>query len=85
VSRIRGRARSRLGARCCWAYPARLSVRIGHWFAVTRPNGEEERWSCGSLRLDPHGADIGDIADTAAILTQLDRLIVVDTGIVHLA
>jgi ADP-heptose:LPS heptosyltransferase len=46
---------------------------------------DDERRSCGSLTLDPLGAEIGDFADTAAILTHLDLVISIDTAIVHLA
>jgi tetratricopeptide (TPR) repeat protein len=54
------------------------------WFGLQKGRDEERR-SCGSFTLDPLGAEIGDFADTAAILTQLDLVIAVDTAIVHLA
>jgi len=73
----------------------RRSVRLEHfaalgriddiaWFGLQKGRDEELR-SCGLLTLDPLGAEIGDFADTAAILTQLDLVIAVDTSIVHLA
>jgi tetratricopeptide (TPR) repeat protein len=54
------------------------------WFGLQKGRDEERR-SCGSFTLDPLGAEIGDFADTAAILAQLDLVIAVDTSIVHLA
>jgi tetratricopeptide (TPR) repeat protein len=54
------------------------------WFGLQKGRDENRR-SCGSLLFDPLGADIIDFADTAAILTQLDLVISVDTSIVHLA
>jgi tetratricopeptide (TPR) repeat protein len=54
------------------------------WFGLQKGRNEERR-SCGSFTLDPLGAEIGDFADTAAILTQLDLVIAVDTSVVHLA
>jgi len=54
------------------------------WFSLQKGRDEERR-SCGSLSLDPLGAEIGDFADTAAILTELDLVISIDTAIVHLA
>jgi hypothetical protein len=54
------------------------------WFGLQKGRGEERR-SCGSLTLDPLGAEIGDFGDTAAILTHLDLVISIDTAIVHLA
>jgi hypothetical protein len=54
------------------------------WFGLQKGR-EEERRSCGSFTLDPLGAEIGDFADTAAILTHLDLVIAVDTAVVHLA
>jgi hypothetical protein len=54
------------------------------WFGLQKGRDEERR-SCGSLTFDPLGAQIGDFADTAAILVQLDLLISSDTSIVHLA
>jgi tetratricopeptide (TPR) repeat protein len=54
------------------------------WFGLQKGHDEERR-SCGSFTLDPLGAEIGDYADTAAILTHLDLVIATDTGIVHLA
>ena len=54
------------------------------WFGLQKGRDEERR-SCGSFKLDPLGAEIGDFADTAAIIAQLDLIIAVDTAIVHLA
>jgi tetratricopeptide (TPR) repeat protein len=54
------------------------------WFGLQKGRDEERR-SCGSFTLDPLGAEIGDFADTAAILTHLDLVIATDTAIVHLA
>jgi tetratricopeptide (TPR) repeat protein len=54
------------------------------WFGLQKGRDEERR-SCGPLTLDPLGVEIGDFADTAAILTHLDLVIAVDTSIVHLA
>jgi len=54
------------------------------WYGLQKGRDEERR-SCGSLVLDPLGAEIEDFADTAAVLTQLDLVIAVDTSIVHLA
>jgi hypothetical protein len=54
------------------------------WFGLQKGRNEE-RQSCGSFTLDPLGAEIGDFADSAAILAQLDLVIAVDTAIVHLA
>jgi tetratricopeptide (TPR) repeat protein len=54
------------------------------WFGLEKGRDEERR-SCGSLVLDPLGAEIGDFADTAAILAHLDLVISIDTAIVHLA
>jgi tetratricopeptide (TPR) repeat protein len=54
------------------------------WFGLQKGRDENKR-SCGALRLEPLGADIADFADTAAILTHLDLIISVDTSIVHLA
>ena len=54
------------------------------WFGLQKGRDEELR-SCGSFTLDPLGAEIGDFADSAAILAQLDLVIAVDTAIVHLA
>jgi tetratricopeptide (TPR) repeat protein len=54
------------------------------WFGLQKGRDEERR-SCGSFTLDPLGAEIGDFADTAAILAQLDLVIAVDTSVVHLA
>jgi hypothetical protein len=54
------------------------------WFGLQKGRDEERR-SCGSLTLDPLGAEIGDFADTAAILTHLDLVTSIDTAIVHLA
>jgi hypothetical protein len=54
------------------------------WFGLQRGHDAERR-SCGPLTLEPLGAEIGDFADTAAILTHLDLVISVDTSIVHLA
>jgi hypothetical protein len=34
--------------------------------------------------LDPLGAEIGDFADTASIIAQLDLVVAIDTSIVHL-
>jgi len=54
------------------------------WFGLQKERDEEFR-SSGSFMLDPLGAEIGDFADSAAILTQLDLVIAVDTAIIHLA
>jgi len=54
------------------------------WFGLQKGRDEALR-SWGSFTLDPLGAEIGDFADTAAILAQLDLVIAVDTSIVHLA
>ena len=54
------------------------------WFGLQKGRDGERR-SCGSFTLDPLGAEIGDFADTAAILMHLDLVIAVDTAIVHLA
>jgi hypothetical protein len=54
------------------------------WFGLQKGR-DEERGSCGSFTLDPLGSEIGDFADTAAILTHLDLVIATDTAIVHLA
>ena len=54
------------------------------WFGLQKGR-DEERWSCGSFTLDPLGSEIGNFADTEAIIAQLDLVIAVDTAIVHLA
>ena len=54
------------------------------WFGLQKGR-DEELCSCGSFTLDPLGAEIGDFADSAAILAQLDLVIAVDTAIAHLA
>ena len=54
------------------------------WFGLQKGR-EEERQSCDSITLDPLGAEISDLADTAAILMHLDLVIATDTAIVHLA
>lgn len=46
--------------------------------------GEDEARAC-PLPLTHLGSEVRDFADTAAILSQLDLLIAVDTSIVHLA
>jgi hypothetical protein len=56
------------------------------WFRFGLQKGrDEERGSCGSFTLDSLGAEIGDFAHTAAILTHLDLVIATDTAIVYLA
>ena len=54
------------------------------WFGLQKGRDEERR-SCGSLTLEPLGPQIGDFADTAAIVSELDLVIAVDTSVVHLA
>jgi len=54
------------------------------WFGLQKGR-DEQRGPCGSFTLDPLGEEIGDFADTAAILAHLDLVIAVDTAIVHLA
>jgi hypothetical protein len=54
------------------------------WYGLQK-GGDEDRRSSGLLMIDPLGAEIGDFADTAAILAQLDLLITIDTAIAHLA
>ena len=54
------------------------------WFGLQKGRNDE-RWSCGSLKLDALGSEIGDFADTAAIISLLDLVIAVDTSVVHLA
>jgi tetratricopeptide (TPR) repeat protein len=54
------------------------------WFGLQKGRDEERR-SCAGFTFDPLGADIGDFADSAAILSRLDLVIAVDTAIVHLA
>jgi tetratricopeptide (TPR) repeat protein len=60
------------------------AIRDIAWFGLQKGRDQERR-SCGSFTLDPLGAEIGDFADTAAILTHLDLVIAIDTAIVHLA
>ncbi len=54
------------------------------WFGLQKGRDEELR-SSEPLTLDPLGVEIEDFADTAAILSQLDLVITVDTSIAHLA
>lgn len=54
------------------------------WFGLQKGGGED-RHSCGMLMLDPLGEQIGDFADAAAIVAQLDLVIAVDTPVAHLA
>lgn len=54
------------------------------WFALDKGPQAASR-SCGALVLEPLGPQIRDFGDTAAILTQLDLVIAVDTAVAHLA
>ena len=54
------------------------------WFGLQKDR-DEQRQSCGALTIDPLGPEIATFADTAAVLSHLDRLIAVDTASVHLA
>ena len=49
------------------------------------PGEDEVRQVASSQPLLHLGADIGDFADTAAIVAQLDLVIAVDTAVVHVA
>ncbi len=53
-----------------------FSLQIGHQTSSARPAG---------LELVDYAAGIGDFADTAALVSQLDLVISVDTSVAHLA
>lgn len=54
------------------------------WYSLQKGCDQELR-SIGTMAFEPLGSEIGDFADTAAIVSQLDLVIAVDTSIVHLA
>ncbi|HTZ00289.1 MAG TPA: glycosyltransferase family 9 protein, partial [Rhodocyclaceae bacterium] len=54
--------------------------------SLQKGRGEDEaRSSPAGRALLPLGQDIGDLADTAAIVAQLDLVITVDTAVAHVA
>ncbi|MCO8649443.1 hypothetical protein KGP93_40050, partial [Burkholderia multivorans] len=54
--------------------------------SLQKGQGEDEaRMPPGGLPLLHLGSEIGDFADTAAIVAQLDLVVCVDTSIAHLA
>ena len=47
--------------------------------------GAEETAGVGGMRLTDHTAQIEDMADTAALIEQLDLVVSIDTSVAHLA
>jgi len=63
-----------------------LSVEGVDFFSLQMDRASEQlRDLPEPLRIVDHTAALGDFADTAALLTQLDLVISVDTAIIHLA
>ena len=57
-----------------------------HFVSLQKGAGEDEAAApAGRLRTINLGAEIGDFADTAALVSQLDLVIAVDTAVAHLA
>ena len=57
-----------------------------HFVSLQKGAGEDEAAApSGRLCPDNLGVDIGDFADTAALVRQLDLVIAVDTAVAHLA
>jgi hypothetical protein len=54
------------------------------WFSLQKGR-DERRSACGEFRFTPLGAQIGDFAETAAIVAQLDLVVTVDTAVAHVA
>ncbi len=48
-------------------------------------DGADETGSVGGMRLTDHTAQIEDMADTAALIAQLDLVVSIDTSVAHLA
>lgn len=48
-------------------------------------DGAEETGSVSGMRLTDHTAQIEDMADTAALIEQLDLVVSIDTSVAHLA
>ena len=62
------------------------SVKAVQFFSLQKGQGEDEAVSCPSNQPLIHlGSDIEDFADTAAIVSQLDLVICIDTAIAHVA
>ena len=63
-----------------------LSLPNIHWVSLQKGRGEDEALAASkAFALTPLGGDMQDFADAAAILSQLDLLISVDTAMAHLA
>jgi ADP-heptose:LPS heptosyltransferase len=63
-----------------------LGVKEIDFFSLQMEGGAEElrRWPEAARVID-HTEEIGDFADTAALLMELDLIISVDTAVAHLA
>lgn len=56
------------------------------FFSLQKGAGEDEaKTGPAGLALTPLGGELQDFADTAAVITQLDLVITVDTAVAHLA
>lgn len=65
------------------------SVRGAHFVSLQKGRGEDEAQAAALASppraIEPLGAELADLADTAAVIAQLDLVICVDTSVAHLA